>query len=198
MAASAEALYSIRPSFQEKFRPATVKTLIGTVLSEKLASKSCAPPSSHSAPAARRPRRASDDPPMRIFFRYNPELTAQWTREIADEIKNKLKTELELPRYKFVVQVVVGEQRGEGVRMGCRCFWDADTDNYAEESYRNVRATHAPAHYSHGRSTAACLAHTRTRCSRLPLDPRRTRSFALRPSLAPTCTSSVRRRVRRV
>ena len=36
MAASAEALYSIRPSFQEKFRPATVKTLIGTVLSEKL------------------------------------------------------------------------------------------------------------------------------------------------------------------
>jgi len=102
------ALYSVRPSFAEKFRPATVKTLIGAVLSERLADKS-----------------------------YNPELTAQWTREIADEIKNKLKNDLELPRYKFVVQVVVGEQRGEGVRMGCRCFWDADTDNYAEESYRN-------------------------------------------------------------
>eukprot|EP00966_Prymnesium_polylepis_P217545 5034915-Prymnesium_polylepis.1 len=24
--------------------------------------------------------------------------------------------------------------------MGCRCFWDADTDNYAEDTYRNVRA----------------------------------------------------------
>jgi hypothetical protein len=76
--------------------------------------------------------------------RYNPELTAQWTREIAgstelashmrlrtlrsphltmhvsladaDEIKNKLKSELELPRYKYVVQVLIGEQRGEGVR----------------------------------------------------------------------------------
>ena len=48
--------------------------------------------------------------------RYNPELTGQWTREIADEIKSKLKNDLELPRYKFVVQVVVGEQRGEGVR----------------------------------------------------------------------------------
>lgn len=69
--------------------------------------------------------------------RYNPELTGQWTREIADEIKSKLKNDLELPRYKFVVQVVVGEQRGEGVRMGCRCLWDADTDSYAEESYRN-------------------------------------------------------------
>ncbi len=76
--------------------------------------------------------------------RYNPELTAQWTREIADEIKNRIKNELELPRYKFVVQVVVGEQRGEGVRMGCRCFWDADTDNYAEDTYRNVRAPLPP------------------------------------------------------
>ncbi len=56
---------------------------------------------------------------------------------MTDEIKNRLKLEFDLPRYKFVVQVVIGEQRGEGVRMGCRCFWDADTDNYAEETYRN-------------------------------------------------------------
>jgi hypothetical protein len=133
MAAAAAPLYSIRPSFAEKFRPAAVKPLIGAVLAEKLADKSCAPPAARSSTyggANSRPHCRRD--------RYNPELTAQWTREIADEIKNKLKTDLELPRYKFVVQVVVGEQRGEGVRMGCRCFWDADTDNYAEESYRNV------------------------------------------------------------
>ena len=36
------ALYSVRPSFAEKFRPATVKTLIGSVLSERLADKTCA------------------------------------------------------------------------------------------------------------------------------------------------------------
>uniref|UniRef100_A0A7S3ASZ1 Tctex1 domain-containing protein 2 n=1 Tax=Haptolina ericina TaxID=156174 RepID=A0A7S3ASZ1_9EUKA len=101
-------LFNIRPSFREKFRPSAVKPLISAVLAEKLADKT-----------------------------YNPELTAQWTREIADEIKNKLKSELELPRYKYVVQVLIGEQRGEGVRMGCRCFWDADTDNYAEDTYRN-------------------------------------------------------------
>ena len=50
--------------------------------------------------------------------------------------------ELNLERYKFVVQVVIGEQRGEGVRMGCRCFWDSDTDGYAEDTYRNVRTAH--------------------------------------------------------
>mmetsp|Transcript_16414 Transcript_16414/g.33019 ORF Transcript_16414/g.33019 Transcript_16414/m.33019 type:complete len:123 (-) Transcript_16414:250-618(-) len=101
-------LYSICPTFKEKFPPAEVKKIIGTFLAEFLADKS-----------------------------YNQELTAQWTREIADGIKSSIKQQLELPRYKFVVQVVVGEQRGEGVRMGCRCFWDADTDNYADESYRN-------------------------------------------------------------
>ena len=40
-------------------------------------------------------------------------------------------------RYKVVVQVVIGEQRGEGVRMGTRCLWDADTDNYASDVFMN-------------------------------------------------------------
>lgn len=69
-------------------------------------------------------------------------------------------------RCKYVVQVVIGEQRGEGVRyasvlltctydadtertlapvvpwirrMGCRCFWDSETDCYASETFSNVR-----------------------------------------------------------
>lgn len=47
--------------------------------------------------------------------------------------------EMNLARYKYVVQVVIGEQRGEGVRMGSRCFWDPETDNVASETYVNVR-----------------------------------------------------------
>ena len=49
---------------------------------------------------------------------YNSEMTAQWTREISDEIKNKIKTDLELPRYKIVVQVVVGERWVAHARAG--------------------------------------------------------------------------------
>ena len=48
-----------------------------------------------------------------------------------------LPSELELEKYKYVVQVVIGEQRGEGVKMGCRCFWDANTDNFATAEYSN-------------------------------------------------------------
>ena len=37
----------------------------------------------------------------------------------------------------IVVEVVLGEQRGEGVRMGTRCLWDSDTDNYASDVFMN-------------------------------------------------------------
>jgi hypothetical protein len=34
---------------------------------------------------------------------------------------------------------VIGEQRGEGVRICSRCLWDADTDNLASQIFINVR-----------------------------------------------------------
>ncbi|PRP86389.1 Tctex1 domain-containing protein 2 [Planoprotostelium fungivorum] len=103
----AEHTYNIRPNFKHKFRPKIVQGLIKEVLQEKLEGVT-----------------------------YHSENTSQWTREIADGIKRKLKA-LNLDRYKFVVQVVIGEQRGEGIRMACRCFWDSDNDSHASEIYSN-------------------------------------------------------------
>ncbi|CBJ48976.1 conserved unknown protein [Ectocarpus siliculosus] len=74
------------------------------------------------------------------------------TKRICDEIKNGLK-EMNLPRYKYVVQVVIGEQRGEGVRMGSRCFWDSETDNVASETYVNVRVVRPPTYLT----TSVCM-----------------------------------------
>lgn len=68
---------------------------------------------------------------------YSQDDTPKWTKEIAYTIKMKLKA-LNLPRYKFMVQVVIGEQKGAGVRMGTRCFWDDQTDGLASEYYVNV------------------------------------------------------------
>lgn len=102
--------HPLRPMYKDSFHPSQAKAIIKEVLHAKLGSKT-----------------------------YNPELTSQWTREIADEIKHKLK-ELSLPRYKFVVNVAIGEQRGEGIRIACRCLWDSDTDAFAEEVFMNVRA----------------------------------------------------------
>ncbi|KAH7700054.1 tctex1 domain-containing protein 2 [Aphelenchoides avenae] len=55
---------------------------------------------------------------------------------VASVITNRLK-DLQTPNYKYVVQVVIGEQRGQGLRMHSACCWDVDTDAQATYLYRN-------------------------------------------------------------
>lgn len=87
-----------------RFRPAAVKEIIHVVLREALSEK-----------------------------QYSGDEAKNWTKEISDSLQTKLKgvypkivvtinrdffllSDLQLDRYKYVVQVVIGEQRGEGVR----------------------------------------------------------------------------------
>eukprot|EP01105_Mastigella_eilhardi_P022761 TRINITY_DN565_c0_g1_i1.p2 TRINITY_DN565_c0_g1~~TRINITY_DN565_c0_g1_i1.p2 ORF type:complete len:156 (-),score=55.67 TRINITY_DN565_c0_g1_i1:149-568(-) len=100
--------YTIRPPFDKKFRSAMVQPLLHNLLAERLRGTS-----------------------------YDPENTPKLTKELADDIKKILKGQPNLERYKFVVQVVIGEQRGEGVKMACRCFWDSDADGFAKETFVN-------------------------------------------------------------
>ncbi|MCO5596646.1 hypothetical protein L7F22_050714 [Adiantum nelumboides] len=67
---------------------------------------------------------------------YDGEAASGWVRDIVDTIKNRLK-EMEYERYKIVVQAAIGEKRGQGFSMACRCFWDPNTDDYAEETFSN-------------------------------------------------------------
>ncbi|XP_058151598.1 dynein light chain Tctex-type protein 2B isoform X3 [Dasypus novemcinctus] len=126
-AGESENTYTLRPVFQQRFRPSLVKDCIHAVLKEELASAV-----------------------------YSPEEMPQLTKRLSEHIKDKLK-EMGFDRYKMVVQVVIGEQRGEGVfwifqlmtklglwvleerplSMAARCFWDADTDNYTHDVFMN-------------------------------------------------------------
>ncbi len=45
--------------------------------------------------------------------------------------------ELKLSRYKIIVQTLIGEKRGQGVRFGMRSFWDPNTDFSASASFAN-------------------------------------------------------------
>ena len=104
--ASQVSSYTLRPNFKNKFKPAVVKELIHQVLVRRLSNQA-----------------------------YDAENTPRLTKEISDEIKVSLKALQSMERYKVVVQVVMGEQKGEGVKMACRCFWDSDTDGLASETY---------------------------------------------------------------
>ncbi|XP_035400966.1 dynein light chain Tctex-type protein 2B isoform X1 [Cygnus atratus] len=90
-----------------RFKSSTVKECIHAILKEKLADA-----------------------------HYVPEEVPQLTKSLSEIIKDRLKEE-GFDRYKMVVQVVIGEQRGEGVNMAARCFWDADTDSYAHDVFVN-------------------------------------------------------------
>jgi hypothetical protein len=99
--------YSLRPKISQKFRSADVKEIIHSILLSRLSDKE-----------------------------YNGETCTDLSKAICAEIKEKLKS-LEYDRYKFVVQCVIGEQKGAGINMSGRCFWDSDTDNFAESIYMN-------------------------------------------------------------
>ncbi|GAB5576530.1 dynein light chain Tctex-type 4 [Prionailurus iriomotensis] len=110
-AGESENTYILRPVFQQRrrrFRPSVVKDCIHAVLKEELANAE-----------------------------YSPEEMPQLTKRLSETVKDKLKEEMGFDRYKMVVQVVTGEQRGEGVFMAARCFWDADTDNYIHDVFMN-------------------------------------------------------------
>ncbi|CAD6228701.1 GSCOCG00006506001-RA-CDS, partial [Cotesia congregata] len=103
------ASYQISPQLADKFKPQLVKEIIHDVLHDQLSSKV-----------------------------YNVQDANKWGKEISDIIKNKVK-ELNFRQYKYIVNVVLGEQRGAGVKIGTRCLWDAEADDYAHGNFINVR-----------------------------------------------------------
>ncbi|XP_050834130.1 dynein light chain Tctex-type protein 2B isoform X1 [Serinus canaria] len=88
-----ENTYSLRPDLQHRFKSSTVKECIRAILKEKLAN-----------------------------VQYIPEEMPELTKSLSDTIKDRLKEE-GFDRYKMVVQVVIGEQRGEGVKTACFVWW---------------------------------------------------------------------------
>lgn len=67
---------------------------------------------------------------------YEGEKCAEAARKLSETIRDRLKA-LNYERYKFAVQVMIGERRDQGVRMGTRCFWDSNTDNQASATFFN-------------------------------------------------------------
>jgi len=101
--------YNIRPEFKDMFNPRKAQEIIQEVLKQHLTGK-----------------------------KYDQNETGNWTKDIATAVKNRLKDGLHAPRYKIVTQVIIGEMKGAGVRMGCRCLWDGQTDKLAQETFTNV------------------------------------------------------------
>ena len=68
---------------------------------------------------------------------FNAQEYSTWCKEIADETKAELKALGKDKRYKFLVQCIIGQNIGQGVRVGSRQFWDEDTDDVTWVTYVN-------------------------------------------------------------
>lgn len=59
------------------------------------------------------------------------------SRDVADKIKRNCREELNLPRYKILVQVTIGQRKDQGAMITSRCLWDTSADNYASANFQN-------------------------------------------------------------
>lgn len=97
----------MEPKEEERFVPRKAKEVIEKVVAEKTKS----------------------------MKEYDATQAKQISMELVKDIKEGVK-QLEIPRYKIVVQAVVGQVQGQGSFIASRCMWDIKTDNYASYSFK--------------------------------------------------------------
>eukprot|EP00761_Pharyngomonas_kirbyi_P013556 gb/GECH01013585.1/.p1 GENE.gb/GECH01013585.1/~~gb/GECH01013585.1/.p1 ORF type:complete len:134 (+),score=24.76 gb/GECH01013585.1/:1-402(+) len=61
-----------------------------------------------------------------------PQLCNQTTKSIYSKLK-----ELGYDQYKIIVQVLIFEPHGQGIRVGSRSLWDYHHDNWASASFKS-------------------------------------------------------------
>ncbi|VDO06111.1 unnamed protein product [Rodentolepis nana] len=97
----------IKPDFSNKFRTSKVREIMREILKQSLDS-----------------------------VKYDYDQMPEMTKMISNKIRDELRNQLNYKSYSFLVQVIIGEQKGQGVKAACRCFWDNDTDSYAENNLK--------------------------------------------------------------
>ena len=109
--AEVERNYEIRPKLIMKFTKEKVYDVIKNVLYQKMQS---------------------------MKGKYNHDDAMQLNKEICDEVKLQLKEDkMNFKRYKIIVHCIIGEKKGQGIKIGCRCMWDMTCDSVVSASWES-------------------------------------------------------------
>jgi len=106
-ARSSENTYRLEPKEGDRFYPNKVKVIIEDVITKNVADKE-----------------------------YDQAQAKAWVENIVRQIQTQVK-QLSIPAYKIVVQAVIGQIAGQGVRVASKCLWDEANDNYATFNFAN-------------------------------------------------------------
>ena len=103
--------YKIRPNLKFKFTKEKVYDIIKNVLNQKM---------------------------EEMRDKYNHDQAMQLNKEICDEVKNELKNDkLNFARYKIIVHCIIGEKKGQAIKIGARCMWDTTCDVMVSASWES-------------------------------------------------------------
>ena len=103
-----ENTYIMAPKDDEKFQPSQVTDVVSKVMTDYLCDKE-----------------------------YVAEDAKVWSLELCNDIKAAVKEKCNIPRYKVIVQVIIAENGGQGMRVSSKFLWNIESDNWASFSYQN-------------------------------------------------------------
>ncbi|XP_072935221.1 dynein light chain Tctex-type protein 2B-like [Epargyreus clarus] len=99
--------YEVRPGLGEKFQAQNVRDIIESTMKEQLLER-----------------------------QYRADQAPRWAKTISNAVRQRVQ-DLNMKRYKILVQTTILEMKGAGVKCGQRCIWDPETDDYADDIFRN-------------------------------------------------------------
>lgn len=67
---------------------------------------------------------------------YDENECKELSKGLCNEIQSKIKL-LNMPRYKFVCYVHIGQIKGQDMVIASRCLWDTNVDNFASAKFEN-------------------------------------------------------------
>lgn len=67
---------------------------------------------------------------------YNEKMCPSLASNLSSMIKERAK-EFPWKRYRYVVQVVLGQNSHQAIQIGSRCIWDDENDNFACASFKS-------------------------------------------------------------
>jgi hypothetical protein len=62
-------------------------------------------------------------------YKYDPKQGKQFSLALAERVRGQIK-QLPFQRYKLVVQVSIGQKKGQDLRVASRCMWDVKWDRH--------------------------------------------------------------------
>jgi len=97
--------YRMEPDNEYRFRPYRVQPKVLEVLMDRLKDKN-----------------------------YDPATVNELVKDISRNV-HQLMRNFQMPRYKIIVQTVIGQKFGQLLRIASRCLWDPKTDNMISVNY---------------------------------------------------------------